>query len=92
MPLTQMGLQPDIYAYLQKLSAYYDLPELGDIVPMMQTLQPQQGGGGGAMPNPSKPNGNYTRNNVSRGMTPQAEQQQQAMMLLGGGNAETGAA
>lgn len=93
MPLTALGLQPDIYAYLQKLSKYYDLPELGDIVPMMQTLQPPQGGGGSSMPSPGKPNGNYVRENVSRGMTPQAEQQQQSMMLMGGGgNNNQGAA
>ena len=91
MPLTQMGLQPDIYAYLQKLSAYYDLPELGDIVPMMQTLQPQQGGAAN-MPQPGKPGGHYVRENVSRGMTPAAEQQQQAMMLMSGNNADMGAA
>lgn len=84
-PMTAMGLQPDVYAYLATLSKYYDLPELGDIVPMMQTLSPPQGGGGGSLPQPGKPNGNYTRTNVSRGMTPQAEMQQQSMMLMGGG-------
>jgi len=92
MPMAAIGVQPDVYAYLQALSKYYDLPEIGDIVPMMQTLQPPQGGGGVSMPKPGKPNGNYVRENVSRGMTPQAEQQQQSMMLLSGKTAETGAA
>lgn len=83
LPTIQMGVQPDVYAYLAKLSKYYDLPELAEMVPMMQTLEVPRGGGG-SFPQPGKPNGNYTRSNVSQGMTPQAEQQQQAMMLLGG--------
>jgi hypothetical protein len=89
LPTIAMGVQPDVYAYLEKLSKYYDLPELSEIVPMMQTLQPPQGGGGGML-QPGKPNGNYTRSNVSMGMTPQAEQQQQGMMMLSGKTAESG--
>ena len=86
LPMVQLGVQPDAYAYLAKLGKYLDLPELADIVPMAQEsmIPPERVAGGGKMPGGSKPNGNYVRNNVSRGMTPQAEQQQQAMMMMSG--------
>lgn len=86
MPMMSMGIQPDVNAYLAKLAKYLDLPELHEIVPMSQDARdPQERmvGAAGA-PVAGKPNGQYTRNNVSRGMTPQAEQQQQAMMLMAG--------
>lgn len=95
MPLTAMGVQPDVYKYVDTLAKLYDIPELRDMVPMAQEAQdPQERTGGvGKLPTPGKPNGEYTRNNVSRGMTPEAEQQQQSMMLLGGGgNNNQGAA
>lgn len=95
LPAVQLGVQPDVYAYLNLLAKYYDLPELRDIVKMTQEAQdPQERlGGGGGLPQPGKPNGEYTRNNVSRGMTPQASEQQQMMMLMGGGgNNNQGAA
>lgn len=88
LPAIQLGVQPDVYAYLSKLAKYLDLPELSEIVPQTQeALDPRErmSGGGGGGPQPGKPNGNYTRNNVSRGMTPQAELQQQAMMAMSGG-------
>lgn len=85
LPAVQLGIQPDVYAYLEKLAKLYDLPELRELVPMIQEAQPPQervrGGGGSTA---GKPNGNYQRKNVSMGMTPQAEQQQQAMMMLSG--------
>ena len=89
LPAVQLGIQPDVYAYLNKLAKYYDLPELRELVPMVQeAMDPQErtGRGGGAGPQPGKPNGQYTRSNVSQGMTPAAEQQQQAMMMMGGGD------
>lgn len=95
MPLAAMGVQPDPYKYLDTLAKLYDMPELRTFVPQVQEAQPPQErtGGSGKLPQPGKPNGNYTRNNVSRGMTPEAEQQQQAMMLMGGGgNNNQGAA
>lgn len=94
LPAIQLGIQPDIYAYIDKLAKYMDLPELRDIVPMSQeAMMPQERVGGGNLPQPGKPNGEYTRNNVSRGMTPQASEQQQMMQLMGGGgNNNQGAA
>lgn len=90
LPAIQLGVQPDVYAYLDKLAKYYDLPELREIVKMTQESQdPQErlpSGGGG--PSPGKPNGQYTRENVSRGMTPQAMDQQREMMMLSGAGAE----
>lgn len=90
LPAIQLGVQPDVYAYLDKLAKYYDLPELREIVKMTQEAMPPQerlaGGGGG--PSPGKPNGQYTRENVSRGMTPQAMDQQREMMMLSGAGAE----
>lgn len=89
MPLAQMGVQPDVYKYLSKLSKYLDLPELAEIVPAVQQMMTQERGQSrGSMPSAGKPNGNYTRNNVSQGMTPQAEMQQQSMMLMAGGGME----
>lgn len=85
LPTVAIGVQPDVMAYLATLSKYLDLPELADIVPSMEINQMALDRGSGSMPQPGKPNGNYTRSNVSMGMTPQAEQQQQAMMMLGGG-------
>ena len=87
MPAMQLGIQPDVNAYLAKLSKYLDLPELVELVPSIQPYRAQQqgsGGGRGGMRNPSAPNGNYVRSNVSMGMTPAAEQQQQSMMLMSG--------
>lgn len=90
LPAVQLGLQPDVYAYLSKLSKYLDLPELQEIVPQtQQAADPQEmlaSKGGPPAPAAGKPNGQYTRNNVSRGMTPQAELQQQAMMAMSGGS------
>lgn len=92
MPAIQLGIQPDIYKYLAKLGKYLDLPELAEIVPMVQEALPPQErtGGGGRGPQPGKPGGHYVRENVSRGMTPQAEQQQQAMMMLSGKSEQAG--
>lgn len=87
MPGVQLGIIPDFPKYLDTLAKYYDLPELREIVKMAQEqMDPQermQGGGGGGTA--GKPNGNYTRNNVSQGMTPQAADQQMAQMLMSGG-------
>lgn len=93
LPAIQLGVQPDVYAYLDKLAKYYDLPELREIVKMTQEVMPPQErlpGGQGSRPVAGKPNGNYTRENVSRGMTPQALDQQREMMALAGGGSEEG--
>lgn len=85
MPAMQLGIQPDVNAYLAKLSKYLDLPELVELVPSIQPYKAmQQGSGRGRGPQPGKPNGNYTRTGVSAGMTPAAEQQAQSMMLMSG--------
>lgn len=81
MPMVQLGVQPDVFAYINQLAKYLDLPELRDIVKQAQESMDPQERIPGAGPTPGKPNGNYTRNNVS-GMTPQAELQQQAMMAM----------
>lgn len=89
VPAVQLGIIPDVNAYLDKLAKYYDLPELRDIVKMAQeVMAPQERGGSGNLPQSGKPNGNYTRNNVSQGMTPQAADQQMAQMLMSGGEGE----
>lgn len=86
LPATALGVQPDVYAYLLTLSKYYDLPELGDIVPMMSTMQPQEEGrhGGINIPQPGKPNGQYRRVSQSNGMSDRAMDQQREMMLMSG--------
>lgn len=87
MPATALGVIPDVNAYLDKLAKYLDLPELRDIVKTAQdSMEPQErlAGGGGA-PSPGKPNGQYRRDNVSHGMTPQAADQQMAQMMMSGG-------
>lgn len=85
LPAIQLGVQPDFNAYLDKLAKYYDLPELREIVKTSEQAMPvQERFSGGGIPKPGKPNGNYTRNNVSQGMTPQAQDQQREMMALAG--------
>lgn len=91
MPLTAMGVQPDAYKYLDTLAKLYDIPELRDFVPMVQEAQPpQERVGGGKLPQPGKPNGQYTRNNVSQGMTDKGMAQQREMMVLAGGGEQQG--
>ena len=87
LPAVQLGVQPDGYAYLAKLSKYLDLPELQEIVKMTQeAVDPQERkAASGGFSKPGKPGGKYQRVNISAGMTPQAEQQQQSMMLMAGG-------
>lgn len=90
LPGVQLGVQPDFNVYLSQLAKYYDLPELRNIVKMAQESQdPQERTGGGQMPQPGKPNGKYTRNNVSQGMTPQGMDQQREMMALSGGGGDS---
>ncbi len=84
LPAVQLGIVPDVNAYLSKLAKYYDLPEITEIVKATEEAMPVQQRAGGGMPQPGKPNGNYTRNNVSRGMTPQAQDQQREMMAMSG--------
>jgi hypothetical protein len=80
-----MGVMPDAVMYLTTLASLYDLPELRELIPATQAAMPPQAATGqGGMPKPGKPNGNYTRNNVSSGMTPQAVDQQREMMAMAG--------
>ena len=89
LPAIQLGVQPDVYKYLDKLAKYYDLPELRELVPMIQeSMDPLERSTGRGAPQPGKPNGQYTRENVSRGMTPQAADQQREMMAMAGGGGE----
>lgn len=88
LPAIQLGVQPDVYTYLSKLGKYLDLPELNEIVPMaQQSMDPREmlSGGGGNIPQPGKPGGRYVRENVSRGMTPEALNQQREMQMLSAG-------
>ena len=89
LPAVQLGVMPDVYAYLNKLAKYYDLPELRELVPQAQeAMMPQERVAGGKAPQPGKPNGNYTRNNVSQGMTDRGMEQQREMMALAGGGTD----
>lgn len=92
LPAIQLGVQPDVHAYIAQLAKYLELPELLTIVPAAQeSVSPQERmSGGGGSPSAGKPNGQYTRENVSRGMTPQAMDQQREMMAMAGGGAEGG--
>ena len=91
LPAIQLGIQPDVYKYVSQLAKYLDLPELTEIVPMAQeAMPPQERMAGGGGPQPGKPNGQYTRSNVSQGMTPQALDQQREMMALAGGGGSEG--
>lgn len=93
LPAIQLGIQPDVYTYLNKLAKYYDLPELREIVPMVQeSMAPQERtGGGGRAPQAGKPNGQYTRTSQSQGMSDRGMDQQREMMALSGGGEEQGA-
>ncbi len=91
LPAIQLGVQPDFNVYLSQLAKYYDLPELREIVKTAQEsmdVQERVSQGGGGIPAAGKPNGNYRRENVSRGMTPQAMDQQREMHMLAGAGAE----
>lgn len=89
LPAVQLGVMPDVYAYLNKLAKYYDLPELRELVPQTQEAMTPQERVSGKAPQPGKPNGNYTRNNVSQGMTDRGMDQQREMMALAGGGTES---
>lgn len=89
LPAIQLGVQPDVYAYLNKLAKYYDLPELREMVPVAQdSMLPQEKVGSMGAPKPGKPNGNYTRNNVSQGMTDRGMDQQREIMAMAGGGGQ----
>ena len=89
MPIAMSGQPPpDGFDVLLKyLAKYLSLPELSEMVPSSQAnFDPQNASkpaGGGYRP--GAPNGQYTRTNVSAGMSPAAFQQQQVMQLMGGG-------
>lgn len=87
MPAVQLGVQPDFNAYLNQLARYLDLPELRDIVPGTQeAMNPQERlAGGGGMPTPGKPNGEYRRVSQSNGMSDRGMNQQREMLALAGG-------
>lgn len=86
----QLGVVPNANAYFNTLAKYLDLPELREIVTSAeQAMNPmEQLGQPAGLPTAGKPNGNYTRRNVSQGMTNSAMDQQREMMALGAGNQE----
>lgn len=89
LPAVQLGLQPNISKYFDTLAQLLDLPELREIVPEASTaMDPRQQQSTTSAPTFDKPNGNYTRNNVSRGQTPQAADQQMSQLLMAGSNDE----
>ena len=89
LPLTQLGLQPDVLAYFAQLAKYGDWPELLNLVPATKYSPNVQDD---EMRKPAATSREYVRKNVSVGATPQAQQQQEAMMMLGNQTPETGAA
>ena len=86
LPTVQLGVQPDVYEYINTLAKLYDMPELRNIVKMSQEAQMPQERMAGGSPAAGKPNGQYQRTNVSAGMTPQAADQQMAQMAMSGKN------
>lgn len=92
LPAIQLGVQPDVHAYIAQLAKYLDLPELLTIVPTAQeSVSPQErmSGGGGGVPQAGKPNGQYVRENISRGMSDRGMDQQREMQLLSGKGQES---
>ena len=94
--LQQQGIQFDINAYLQKVAAYSNMPDLGDIVTIGEPPQPggPSGGGGGESDTPKMPANTqreYVRHNVS-GQTREASDRNLVSSMLGintGGNPNT---
>lgn len=86
LPAIQLGIQPDVHAYIAQLAKYLDLPELTAIVPMSQeSMNPQERfSGGGSVPQAGKPNGQYRRVSQSNGMSDRGMDQQREMQLLSG--------
>jgi len=84
LPAVQLGLQPNIAKYFESLAVLLDLPELREIVTEAEVeADPQQQQSPEQVTSVlGKPNGQYTRNNVSRGQTPQAAEQQMTQMLM----------
>jgi hypothetical protein len=87
IPLQQMGVVPDVEQYLRLISKYGDLPEIDALATLSPDPMMSKAGGGSAMPSTGfgKPNGQYTRTNVSGGMTPQAASQQAMMTAMTAG-------
>jgi hypothetical protein len=89
--MVQQGKMVDIDAYLQKVAAWTDDPDLADIITISEP--PGMGSGGQSGPDkppmPSNTNREYTRHNVSEETPGQRDQNQIAAMLghsLGGDN------
>jgi hypothetical protein len=61
--LQQQGVSFDVNAYLQKVAAYADMPDLVDIVTIQEPPQPDQQAAGAAQPQAPKP-AETTRNYV----------------------------
>jgi hypothetical protein len=91
LPAIQLGVQPDVFSYISHLAKYYDLPELREIVKQSEeAMDPQERTQRGGGPQPGKPNGNYTRENVSNGMSDRGMDQQRELMALAAGEGEGG--
>jgi len=89
LPSVQMGLVPNIPKYFDALATLLDLPELRDIVTESQPeMDPLQQASRQMASTAGKPNGQYTRSNVSRGQTPQAAEQQMMQTLMAAPAAE----
>jgi len=89
LPSVQMGLVPNIPKYFDALATLLDLPELRDIVTESQPeMNPLQQASRQMASTAGKPNGQYTRSNVSRGQTPQAAEQQMMQTLMAAPAAE----
>lgn len=90
--LQQQGIFFDINSFLTKISKYQNIPDLADIVsiiePPAQEGQPAQGGAGGAaetLPGPKNTNREYTRHNVSE-RTSQGDAADNVNRMLGQSN------
>lgn len=91
MPFLQQmqaqGLEVDVESLLTTAAKYADLPEILEIVKAsgVPLEMPGMGGGEQGQPDPTKPNGEYTRRNVATGGTQQSRDQTMAKSLLGSG-------
>jgi len=90
--MQMQGLEVDVEQLLDIAAKYSDLPELMDVIKSsamdIAAMTSPNGGGSGGPPDPSKPNGNYTRTSVATGGTQQSRDGILTRQLLGGGGAQ----
>lgn len=82
LPLVPLGVKPDATAYLKTVSKYSGMLEVADWVPDVGLTDPQNLDGGGQQRMPATTNRNYTRTNVSPGMSQRGSEQQMMQQLL----------